>query len=153
MHTPLSTLLKEKGYVTHSISPTASCFECASKLNQFGIGALLIIENNILEGIVSERDFVRKLVCHKTDPTQITVSEIMTKRENMTIVPPTMTVQEAMKVMTNKRFRHLPVLENEKIQGMISIGDLTRWVMLQQEQEIADLTGYIHGTPPAKTPK
>ncbi|MBS0287967.1 MAG: CBS domain-containing protein [Proteobacteria bacterium] len=143
MRTPLSVLLKEKGGTTHSITPHASGLECATTMNKFGIGALLVIENEKLVGIISERDLIRKLLGSNIDPKSVKVAELMTK-EPLTVLPST-TVQEAMKLVTEKRFRHLPVVENGKLLGMISIGDLTRWVMLQQEYEIAALTGYIQG--------
>lgn len=144
MQTPLSLLLKDKGYTVHSISQEASCEECAARLNSFGIGALLVIDNDKLEGIVSERDFIRKLMTKK-DITGVRVKEIMSK--DLITVLPTTTVQEAMRIITQRRLRHLPVVENGQLLGLISIGDLTRWVMLEQENEIAALTGYIHGTP------
>ncbi|MBS0289589.1 MAG: CBS domain-containing protein [Proteobacteria bacterium] len=143
MRTPLSVLLKDKGSITHSISPVATGYECTQKLNQSGVGALLVIENGKLIGIISERDLIRKVLGKSIDPNAVKVSELMT--HNPTTVLPSTTVQEAMKLITEKRFRHLPVVENGVLLGVISIGDLTRWVMLQQEYEIAALTGYIHG--------
>lgn len=143
MQTPLSILLKDKGYHVHSISPGATGYECAEKLNEFGVGALLVIEKEKLLGIVSERDFIRKLLAHHQDPSSILVRDFMTK--DVVTVLPTTTVQEAIRLVTERRLRHLPVIENEKLIGIISIGDLTRWVMLAQEQEIEALTGYIHG--------
>jgi len=143
MQTPLSVLLKEKGHVIHHISPQASGYECALKMNQLGIGALLVLNDDKLLGIVSERDIIRKIICVKTDPTQIRVADIMTK-DPLTVTS-NMTVQQAMKIVTERRFRHLPVVDNDKLVGLISIGDLTKWAMMQQEREISDLTGYIHG--------
>lgn len=143
MHTPLSVLLKDKGYVTHHISAQASAYECVLKLNQLGVGALLVMENEKLLGIVSERDLIRKLLGNQYDPSKVRVEEIMSK--DIITVLPSMTVQEAMRIVTEKRIRHLPVVENNKLLGLISIGDLTRWAMLQQEREIEALTGYIHG--------
>lgn len=145
MQTPLSILLNDKGYQTHTISPDATGYECAEKLNEYGIGALIVMEKNQLLGIVSERDFIRKLLTPHQDPSHIHVRDFMTK--DVITVLPTTTVQEAMRLVTDRRLRHLPVMENEKLIGIISIGDLTRWVMLSQEQEIEALTGYIHGQP------
>ena len=144
MRTPLSVLLKDKGSAIHHISAHATIHECIVKLNEFGVGALLVIEGEKLIGIISERDIIRKLIGNKSDPAKAQVADLMT--HDPLTVPPTMTVQEAMKLVTEKRFRHLPVVENGKLLGVISIGDLTRWVMLQQEYEIAALTGYIQGT-------
>ncbi len=144
MRTPLSVLLKDKGGTTFSISANNSGFECACKMNEHGVGALLVLDNDKLVGIISERDLIRKILGSTIDPKSVKVEQLMTK--DPVIVPPSMTVQEAMKLMTERRFRHLPVLENGKLLGVISIGDLTRWVMLQQEYEIAALTGYIQGS-------
>lgn len=147
METPLSILLREKeqgrGKQTHTITPQATIYECSVKLHEFGIGALLVIENDQLRGIISERDIIYRLVSCKCDPMTTKVSEIMSS--DLVTVPPTMKVHEAMRLVTDRRFRHLPVVENGKLLGLISIGDLTRWVMLAQEREISSLTDYISG--------
>jgi len=143
MRTPLSVLLKDKGGSTYSIKPQATGYDCAMKMNELGVGALLVMDAEKLIGIISERDLIRKLLGTNKDPKVATVAELMTK-DPLTVLP-SMTVQEAMKTITERRFRHLPVVENGKLHGIISIGDLTRWVMLQQEYEIAALTGYIQG--------
>lgn len=144
MRTPLSVLLKEKGSDVFKIQPTATGFECARTLNEKHVGALLVMDKDKIVGIISERDLIRKLVCLQADPNKVPVSQLMTT--NPLTVLPTTTVQEAMKLVTEKRFRHLPVVEDGKLLGMISIGDLTRWVMEQQQYEISQLTGYIQGT-------
>lgn len=143
MKTPLSILLKEKSNKIQTLTANDSCYHCAELLSQFGIGALLVMEGESLQGIISERDLINKLVNKKLDPDSVKVSELMT-RSVLTVSPDT-TVQQAMEIMTEKRIRHLPVLDNGKLVGIISIGDITRWVMLQQQQEISALTGYIHG--------
>ncbi len=143
METPLSVLLKDKGYVVQSILPDITAYECALKLNEYKVGALLVIENDKLIGIISERDILRKVVAKGEDPKKVLITSIMTK-DLVTVLPST-TVQEAMQIVTNKRIRHLPVIDNGKLIGVISIGDLTRWVMLSQEQQISSLTNYIQG--------
>lgn len=143
MHTPLSVLLKHKGTVMHSTSPQTLAYDCAEKMNALGIGALLVLENEKLVGIISERDFLKKILGKRLDPIKILVSEIMTK--NPFTVPSTISVREAMQIITEKRFRHLPVVDDGKLVGMISIGDLTKWAMMQQQNEISALTDYIHG--------
>jgi CBS domain-containing protein len=145
METPLSVLLNDKGRATQSISPKDSVYDCALKMNQLKIGALLVMENEQLAGIVSERDILRKVVTSGQDPKNILVDTIMTKVNELVTVLPTTTVREAMHIVTEKRIRHLPVLENGKLVGLISIGDLTRWAMLLQEQQISSLTNYIQG--------
>lgn len=145
MQTSLDILLKEKGHIIHSIAADDSIYECAKKMTSLGVGALIILNNNEeLDGIVSERDLITKLVGRGLDPAKVKVSEVMTK--NLLTVTMQTTVTEAMRIMTDRRIRHLPVLdEQKKLVGLISIGDLTKWVMLIQEQEISSLTGYING--------
>jgi len=145
MHSiPISVILKDKGNQIYSIRPQDTVYECAVKMNELGVGALLVLENEELVGIVSERDFLCKIICSSQNPSQVHIEKIMTPSP-FTIGLKT-SVQEAMKIVTEKRFRHLPVLDNGKLVGMISIGDLTRWLMILQENEIEALTGYIHGT-------
>lgn len=145
METPVRVLLDDKGRTTQSISPKSSVYECAVKMTQLKIGALLVIENDKLEGIVSERDILRKVVTVGDDPQKKLVADIMTITNELVTILPSTTVREAMEIVTEKRIRHLPVLENGKLVGLISIGDLTRWAMLLQEQQISTLTSYIHG--------
>lgn len=143
METRLSILLKDKGNNVYSIAKHAPVYDCAKMMAEFGVGALVIMENDELIGIVSERDIIRKLVSTSKDIGKAKVADIMS--DNLVTVPPTMSVTDAMKLVTEKRFRHLPVVENGKLMGIISIGDLTRWAMLAQEKEIESLTNYIHG--------
>lgn len=143
MHTPLSVLLDEKGHSVQTISPQNTVYECALKMDQLRVGALLVMEGDKLVGIISERDIFRKLIVPGKDPKKCYVADFMTK--DLLTVAPTTTVSEGMHIVTERRFRHLPVVENEKLVGLISIGDLTRWAMLSQERLIADLTRYIQG--------
>lgn len=143
MESRLSAILQDKGHTVHTISPDMSFYDCAKKMDQLGIGALLVIKDDKLEGIVSERDIMRKLISCNFEVRKIKVTEIMTKE--LVIVPPLMTVAEGMRLVTEKRIRHLPVVENGKLIGIVSIGDLTRWAMLAQEYVISSLTRYIHG--------
>ncbi len=143
MESRLTNILQDKGRTVHTISPELSVHECAKKMSDLGVGALLVMENDKLIGIVSERDIIRKLIACSCDVGKFKVKEIMTN-EPLT-VSSSMTVTEAMRLVTEKRFRHLPVVDNGKLIGIVSIGDLTRWAMLAQEHEISSLTQYIHG--------
>lgn len=145
MDTPLSCLLKDKGHAIETIAPSQTVHECALKMNELKVGALLVLENDKLVGIVSERDILRKVVTSGKEPKAILVSTVMTNVEVLITVLPTTTVREAMRTVTEKRIRHLPVLKDGKLVGLISIGDLTRWAMLLQEQQISSLTHYIQG--------
>jgi CBS domain-containing protein len=144
METPLSVLLKEKTPGIHSTTPEISVYECSVKLNQLKMGALLVLDTEQrLLGIVSERDILGKIVALGKDPKGVPVETIMTTKL-ITVLPST-SVHEAMRIMTEHRVRHLPVMDNDKTIGVISIGDLTRWVMLLQEKQISSLTSYIQG--------
>lgn len=143
METPLSVLLKNKGYAIQSILPEMSVYECSLKLTKLKIGALLVLDNSKLVGIISERDILNNVVAKNVDPNKILVEAIMTK-EIVTVLATT-TVREAMHIVTEKRIRHLPVFDNGNLIGVISIGDLTKWAMLMQEQQIESLTNYIQG--------
>lgn len=145
METPLNVLLNDKGRTILSVSLKTTAFECTQKLTQLNIGALIVLENDKLEGLVSERDILRKVVRVGHDPKIILVETIMTKASDLVTVLPSTTVREAMRIVTDKRIRHLPVLENGRLVGLISIGDLTRWAMMWQEQQISSLTNYIQG--------
>lgn len=145
MHILLSQILKEKGATVHSIAPDISALECAKKLTELNIGALLVLAQDKMVGIISERDLVAKLLSRQGDPAKLNIQHLMSKE--VVTVSSDMTVQAAMKLVTERRCRHLPVIDEGRLVGIISIGDLTKAVMLEQEQEINDLTGYIQGTP------
>lgn len=143
MESRLSSILQDKGYTVHTIPPDLSVYDCAKKLCELHIGALLVIDKEKLVGIISERDIIHTLIANKGDISTLKVADLMTKE--LLTVPPTMTVREAMRLVTEKRFRHLPVIEDDKLIGIVSIGDLTRCAMLAQEEVISSLTTYIHG--------
>jgi CBS domain-containing protein len=145
METPLNVLLDDKGHAVQSISPDSTVFECASKLTELKIGALVVTQNSKLIGIVSERDILRKVVMTESDVRKVLVHAIMTKVNDLITVLPSTTVREAIHIVTEKRIRHLPVLDHDQLVGLISIGDLTRWAMILQEQQILSLKNYIQG--------
>ena len=136
-------LLDEKGRQIWSVAPGDSVFVAIEAMATQGIGALLVMENDELRGIVSERDYARKVILKGRSSKETNVREIMTER--VICIDPESSVEDAMAVMTDKRIRHLPVIVDGKVDGVISIGDVVRGVISEREFHIEQLEKYIQG--------
>ena len=145
---PISLVLKAKLHGIVAITPDKPVYDALALMEEHHIGALMVIESGgRLVGMFSERDYARKGVLkgHLAKSTRIT--EIMTSP--VTYVCPANTVDECMNLMTEGRFRHLPVVDGEKVVGLVSIGDLVKWIITGQAHQIRDLHGYITGSYPS----
>ncbi|WP_027891052.1 CBS domain-containing protein [Calidithermus chliarophilus] len=144
MTSSVRQLILAKGNRVHTISPDATVFEALERMAMYDIGALVVMEDERVVGIFSERDYARKVVLVGRVSRETKVREIMTD-EVITVSPDT-TVGECMALMTGKRIRHLPVLEGGNLVGLISIGDVVKAIMSEQELMIAELESYITGS-------
>lgn len=142
----LSDIIQEKGGRVSCVDPQASILDAANLMKEDGIGALLVTDGEAIVGMLTERDIVFRVIVKKIDPASIKVHKVMSK--DVCVIDPKHTVREAMQVVTEKRFRHLPVVGNGKLVGMISSGDLTRKIVAENEGVIDTLYDYIHGTYP-----
>ncbi|MFT3754575.1 MAG: CBS domain-containing protein [Pseudoxanthomonas sp.] len=136
-------LLGEKTADVFAVAPRDSVFEAIRLMADKGIGAVLVMDGPQLTGIVSERDYARKVVLHEKSSRATPVQEIMTAK--VITVAPDATVKHCMQVVTEHRIRHLPVLEGDNVVGVISIGDLVKAVIEEQQAELDQLQRYIAG--------
>jgi len=138
----LKQLLEAKGGNVYSITPDARVFDALRLMADKSIGALIVMEGGRIAGIISERDYARKVILHGKSSHDLQVRDIMTSK--VISVHPGQTVGECMALMTEKRVRHLPVTEGERLIGVLSIGDLVKEVIAEQRQTIEQLESYIH---------
>lgn len=141
----IGDILKHKGPQVWSIEPGATVLEAIRQMSERNIGALLVMQGDALVGIISERDYTRKVALKGKSSKETLVSEILSGQ--VVHVTPAHSVDECLRLMTDRHFRHLPVLENHKVVGLVSIGDLVNWVITQQSQTIQQLQTYITGLP------
>ena len=147
METQLKELLRHKGSHVCHVEPEATVEAAACQMFSERVGALLVMYDDEVIGILTERDLLNRVLAQGLDPTNTLVHEVMTTE--LVVVRPSLTIRDAMQIVTEKRFRHLPVVEDGQLLGMVSSGDLTRWIVSEEEGVIHTLMDYIYGTYPA----
>jgi len=141
----IKEILDHKGATVWTVTPEATVFEAIQMMSEKNIGALLVTERDKLIGIMSERDYTRKVALKGKTSKELKVREILS--DHVLSVTPSHTVEECLRLMTENRVRHLPVLDGEKITGVVSIGDLVNWIISTQGTTIRQLETYISGIP------
>ena len=143
----VSEILKHKGTQVWSISPDKTVFEAIQMMAEKNVGALLVMDGDNLAGILSERDYTRKVALRGKSSKETKVRDIISSPAISAV--PTSTVEECMRLMTDHRVRHLPILEGTKVTGVVSIGDLVNWTINAQKVTIDQLESYITGGYPS----
>src|SRR2546428_12389201 len=139
----VAQLLRTKGHQVLSVSPDIPVFAALEVMAEKNVGALLVVEGERLGGIFSERDYARKVILKGKSSKETPVREIMSS--HVLYVRPQQTIEDCMALMTDKRVRHLPVVEDERVVGVISIGDVVKAIIAEQEFMIEQLQNYITG--------
>jgi len=142
---PVSELLQSKGASVWTVAPETMVFDAIQVMADKNVGALVVAEADKMVGMISERDYTRKVILKGKSSKSTPVRDILS--EKVVSVLPETTVQECLRLMTRSRVRHLPVLEGEKLVGIVSIGDLVNWVIEAQSSAIQQLETYISGYP------
>jgi CBS domain-containing protein len=142
----IRAVLNCKGSQVWSISPDITVYDAIEFLAEKNVGAVPVVENNRLVGMFSERDYTRKVILKGKASKETTVREIMFSP--VTAITPDHTVEQCLHIMTDKRIRHLPVMQDEKLIGLVSIGDLVNWTISAQDATISHLENYIAGRYP-----
>lgn len=143
----VGTILKRKGGGIWSVRPDQTVYEAIEMMADKGVGALLVMSEGKLAGIISERDYARKVILQGRSSKTTVIQEIMTSP--VISVSPKEAVDECMELMTRNRIRHLPIMENERVVGIVSIGDLVKWLVSEQEETIEHLHNYISAKYPS----
>lgn len=140
---PLSRIFEEREAI-HSVGPDTPVANCVRMMTAKKIGALVVMDGEKLIGIFTERDALNKVLAGGLDPGSTKVSDVMTK--DPYCIPPTTTVDDAMELITKRRFRHLPIVENGKVLAVVSSGDLTHWLVKDQVGEVQELVNLVART-------
>jgi CBS domain-containing protein len=143
MNIPVSSLLHDKSPEVWTVTPEATVFDAITVMAAHNIGALLVMVDGSLAGIFTERDYTRKIALHGKNSKDTKVGEVIS--DVVLAVSPENSVEECMRLMTHHRVRHLPVIENDRLVGIVSIGDLVNFTISAQESAIAQMEQYIAG--------
>lgn len=143
MDTPVAALIERKGSVVHAIASTITIAEAVAEMNKNRIGCVVVIDAGRITGIFTERDVLRRVVGADVDPKTVRVADVMTR--NVHTIAPETTVEQTMALFTEMRCRHLPVVVEGRLLGIISIGDISRWVSETCKAEADHLKNYISG--------
>jgi CBS domain-containing protein len=139
----LSQLLSGKGHEIWSIGPDDSVYDAIHLMAEKGIGALVVLDNETIVGIISERDYARQVILKDRSSKGTMVKDIMSA--DVICANPQQTIDECLALMTEKRFRHLPVMDGDKMVGLVSMGDLVKTIIAEQKETIDQLEHYITG--------
>jgi signal-transduction protein with cAMP-binding, CBS, and nucleotidyltransferase domain len=145
MDNTLQSLLDKKDREVYSVQTSQSVYEAIAEMDARNVGALIVKTGEKVEGIISERDYVRKIILKGRSSKETSVETIMTR--DLVFVSPKNTIREAMALMTTSRCRHLPVFDDQQLVGLLSIGDLVKAVIADQELQIQILEDYVSGGP------
>jgi len=143
MDTPVAALIERKGSAVHAVASTITVAEAVAEMNKKRIGCIVIVDDGRIAGIFTERDVLRRVVGADVDPKTTLVGAVMTK--DVHTVPPDTTVEQTMVLFAERRCRHIPVVDHDRLCGLISIGDISRWVADTSKAEADHLKNYIAG--------
>jgi CBS domain-containing protein len=147
MDTPVAALIERKGSDVHAVASTITIAEAVAEMNKKRIGCIVILDAGRIAGIFTERDVLRRVVGADIDPKTVLVGAVMTK--DVHTIPPETTVEQTMALFAEKRCRHIPIVDHGRLCGLISIGDISRWVADTCKAEAEHLKSYIAGGFPA----
>jgi CBS domain-containing protein len=143
METPVAALIERKGSAVHAVASTITIADAVAEMNKNRIGCILVIDAGRISGIFTERDVLRRVVGADVDPKAVRVADVMTK--NVHTIPSDTTVEQTMALFADKRCRHIPVVDDGQLKGLISIGDISRWMADTSRAEADHLKNYIAG--------
>jgi CBS domain-containing protein len=147
MDTPVAALIERKGSAVHAVASTITIAEAVAEMNKKRIGCIVVVDEDRIAGIFTERDVLRRVVGAGIDPKTVLVADVMTR--DVHTIPPETTVEQTMALFAERRCRHIPVLDHGRLCGLISIGDISRWVADTSKAEADHLKNYIAGGFPA----